>query len=78
MDTEWPLGATLNVKTWNTNDRFRNFISDAYFSVGFSTNCVFWMNVSLHESMYYSTLKGSFQSVLFLGVVEETDVALSV
>lgn len=36
------------------------------------------MNVSLHGSVRYSTLKGSFQSVLFLRVVEETDVALSV
>lgn len=35
------------------------------------------MNVSLHELVYRSTLKGSFQSVLFPRAVEETDVALS-
>lgn len=35
------------------------------------------MNVSRHEFVCYSTLKGSFQSVLFPRVVEETDVALS-
>lgn len=41
LDTERLLGAIVNIKTENSNGRFRNFVSDAYFSVVFFTNCVF-------------------------------------